>query len=525
MRPEQRQLLTPRMIQSMEILQMPLAALEERIEQELQSNPVLELREPDGSEPAEGFDVAAESDNQAREEFSEGEQALVVKENNDADDFDRLEKISEYLENEEFATNSSNYRQAASYDGERDKKMDALNNTAARVSNLTEHLLEQWMFVEAPEAVKKAGEILISYVTPEGYVTTDLETIQRDSTKTPLKLEDLQAALKLVQNLEPAGVGARNLRECLLLQLDQIEEDEEEEGHDLELERRLVSDHLKDLEMNRYPQMSKKLGRPIDEIQRAVRRLGRLHPHPGKQIGIDEAPPVTPDAIIYLDEDTDKYEIQMTNDPAPNLYISGTYRKMLKQRSAEKNGHASANGHTGGGHGGAGFGGKPIDKQTREFLSNNVRNARWLLESIEQRRSTILRVIRQVVDAQKEFFDKGPEYLKPLPMIEVADRLGIHVATVSRAVSEKWIQTPRGVFPLRRFFSGGTTNADGDDMSWDAVKEKLKIIIDNEDKNTPLNDDEIVEKLQDQGIDIARRTVAKYRKILNIPTARQRKEF
>ena len=259
--------------------------------------------------------------------------------------------------------------------------------------------------------------------------------------------------------------------------------------------------------MNRYPQISKKLGRPIEELKVAVKRLSRLHPHPGKQVGIDEAPPVTPDAIIYLDEDTGKYETRMTNDAVPSLYISGRYRKMLKNRTADKNGHA------------------PIDKKTREFLANNVRNARWLLESIEQRRGTILRVIKQVVDAQKDFFDKGPEYLKPLPMIEVADRLGIHVATVSRAVSEKWIQTPRGVFPLRRFFSGGTTNAEGQDMSWDAVKEKLRLIIDNEDKQNPINDDDIVEKLKEQGIDLARRTVAKYRKILNIPTARQRKEF
>jgi len=168
---------------------------------------------------------------------------------------------------------------------------------------------------------------------------------------------------------------------------------------------------------------------------------------------------------------------------------------------------------------------KAVDKKTREFLSTNVRNARWLIESIEQRRNTIYRVIRAVVDAQKDFFDKGPEHLKPLPMIQVADQLGIHVATVSRAVSEKWIQTPRGVFPLRRFFSGGTTSADGEDMSWDAIKEKLKAIIAEEDKRNPLNDDQIVAKLKAQGIDIARRTVAKYRKLLNIPTARQRREY
>ena len=218
-----------------------------------------------------------------------------------------------------------------------------------------------------------------------------------------------------------------------------------------------------------------------------------------EEIGGDEAPSITPDAVVSYNEESDKYEIEMLNDPAPSLYISGRWRKYLKEKRG--------------------------DKQTREFLMNNVRNARWLIESIQQRRSTIHRVIRAVVNAQRDFFDKGPEHLKPLPMINVADQLGIHVATVSRAVSEKWIQTPRGVFPLRRFFSGGTTSAEGEEMSWDAVKEKLKAIIDKENKLEPLNDDEIVEKLKEQGIELARRTVAKYRKILDIPTARQRREF
>jgi RNA polymerase sigma-54 factor len=503
MRMEQRQLLTPRMIQSMEILQLPLMALEERIEQELQNNPVLELREPE--QEAATATENGEAADEARQQYSEEEQALVVREDGDGhEDFERLAKISEFLENEEFVTNGS-FRQLSSGssfdgDGERDRKLDAMNNTAARGENLAEHLLNQWAFVEVPmPEVHAAGEVLINYIDAEGYLRTPLEQIQKDSKK-PLKLEDLTEALRLIQTLEPAGVGARDLSECLQLQLRALQEDEEAaEGHDFELERALVSDHLKDLEMNRYPQISKKLGRPIDDIKAAVKRLARLHPHPGKQIGADEAPPITPDAIIYFDEDTGKYEIEMTNDPAPNLTISGMWRKFLKDKRG--------------------------DKKTREFLSNNVRNARWLIESIEQRRSTIQRVIRAVVDAQKEFFDKGPEFLKPLPMISVADQLGIHVATVSRAVSEKWIQTPRGVFPLRRFFSGGTTNSDGEDMSWDAVKEKLKAIIAEEDKNNPLNDDEIVEKLKEQGIDLARRTVAKYRKILNIPTARQRKEY
>jgi RNA polymerase sigma-54 factor len=374
-----------------------------------------------------------------------------------------------------------------------------MTNTAARNEPLGESLLRQWAFVECSPEVKAAGEALINYIDADGYLRTDFEVIIRES-KRPITVEQLTEALKLVQTLEPSGVGARNLRECLLIQLDALADDSEmAEDHDFELEKKLVTDHLKDLEMNRYPQISRKLGREITEIQAAVRGLSRLHPHPGRLVGGEDPPPVTPDATIYFDEESGKYEVKMSRDRTPNLFISAMYRKMLKERSC--------------------------DKKTREFLANNVRNARWLLESIEQRNSTIQRVIKVVVEAQKEFFDKGPEFLRPLPMILVADQLGIHVATVSRAVSEKWLQTPRGIIPLRKFFSGGTTNADGEDMSWDAVKEKLKVIIENEDKLNPLNDDEIVEKLKEQGIEIARRTVAKYRKILNIAPARQRREF
>ncbi len=494
-----RQLLTPRMIQSMEILQLPLMALEERIEQEIQNNPVLELREIENEPASDGAVTTTESPAPPEhDEFSEGEQALVVKDNA-SDDFERLARISDYFENEEFSTNGgSNFRQS-SYDGERDKKLDAMNNTAARGITLLDHLLGQWSFVDCSPSVRAAGEAIINQIDAEGYLRIDLEQVQKES-RQPISMEDLQTALKLVQGLEPAGVGARNLQECLLIQLNALAADEEaSEGHDFELERALIVDHLKDLEMNRYPQISRKLGRPIEELKHAVKKLASLHPHPGKQVGSDDAPPIIPDAIIYYDEDTDKYEIEMTNDPAPNLYISGMWRKYLKEKKG--------------------------DRKTREFLSNNVRNARWLIESIEQRKSTIMRVIRAVVDAQREFFDKGPEFLRPLPMILVADQLGIHVATVSRAVSEKWIQTPRGVFPLRRFFSGGTQSAEGEDMSWDAVKEKLKAIIGDEDHSNPLNDEDIVIKLKEQGIDLARRTVAKYRKILNVPTARQRKQY
>lgn len=494
MRMDQRQILTPRMIQSMEILQLPLTALEERIDQELQSNPVLELRTDDPDEPTTPLEAHADDDS---------ERMLVVDDQRTsaAEDFARLDRLADYLDNEEFATNDA-FRpgpRASSFDGERDRKLDAMANTAARGQSLVEHLLDQWSLLEIPAQLDAPGRAIIRHIDADGYLRTPLEEV-RDAMKNPASPEDLSAALRFVQTLEPAGIGARDLAECLLLQLDALEEDEElAEGHDFDLERSLIRDHLRDLELNRYPQLSRKLDRSIDDIKAAVRRLSRLHPHPGRIIGRDEAPPITPDATVYFDEETGKYEIRMAREPADDLYISGTYRRMLKDKGTEKS--------------------------TREFLANNVRNAKWLIEAIQQRSSTLKRVIRVVVDAQRDFFEKGPEALRPLPMITVADQLGIHVATVSRAVSEKWIQTPRGVYPLRRFFSQGTTAASGEDMSWDAVKEKIRVIIADEDKQNPLNDDEIVEKLKSQGIDLARRTVAKYRKILNIPTARQRREF
>src|SRR5687768_720696 len=226
MRPEMRQLLTPRMIQSMEILQLPLALLEERIEQELQNNPVLEL---DAANAEDGGRMEVVSQADGRDERSEGERPLMLSAEEDsrsAKEFERLEKISEFLENEEFFTNQSYQRASSSFDGERDKKLDAMTNTAARGMDLSESLLNQWAFIECSPAVKAAGQAIINYINSDGYLKTDLELIQKES-KTPLALADLQEALVLIQTLEPTGIGARNLKECLLIQLDALEEDPE----------------------------------------------------------------------------------------------------------------------------------------------------------------------------------------------------------------------------------------------------------------------------------------------------------
>ncbi len=485
---------------------MPMAALEEKIEQELATNPVLELKTSD----PDAYPISraeAEADSLANRRHSEEERPLNIS-STDADtagDFNRLEKLGEYLANEEFSTNDYHTRSSGGTgggDGERDGKMDALANSPDHHANLTDHLLAQWRLVSALPDVQHAGQLIISRIENDGYLRIPLEQLATDEAGTGVTRGLLETTLRLVQQLDPAGVGARDLPECLLLQLDALDRDDElSEGHDFLLERALVRYHLKDLEANRYPLIAKRLERSIDDIKAAVRRLSRLPAHPGRSISSETSQPIFPDAIIRYDPDTKAYTIEMARDPAANLSLSKIYQRMVQKPT----------------EGGA-------DKTTREFLMNHVRNAKWLLESIQQRQNTLQRVIRQVLDHQRDFFDNGPEHLRPLPMIDVADRLGIHVATVSRAVSEKYIQTPRGIFPLRRFFSGGTTSEDGTDMSWDAVKEKLKAIIAEEDKHKPLSDDDLAARLGEQGITLARRTVAKYREQLGLPTARQRKQ-
>ena len=267
----------------------------------------------------------------------------------------------------------------------------------------------------------------------------------------------------------------------------------------LRIERLLVSDHLKDLEGNRLPRIAKILGLSIDQIEAAKMNLRKLDARPGRMLADDHVQTITPDAVVEYDDEHDRYAAYLCDGRVPSVQINTAYAAMSSDKS--------------------------IDKKTREFISTNMRSARWLIDAISQRHQTLLRVILVVIEAQREYFDQGPQALRPLPMTLVADQLGIHVATVSRAVSEKYLQTSRGIVPLRMFFSGGTQTEDGESMSWAAIQAKLEQIIENEDKQKPCSDDQLVEKLKQEGIDIARRTVAKYRKQLNIPAARQRRVY
>ncbi|MGB2820096.1 MAG: RNA polymerase factor sigma-54 [Phycisphaerae bacterium] len=485
LRLEQQMKLAPRIIQAMEILQLPMLALQERIDAELESNPVLEMQGPEVDEeaPPEPEDYTEDR----------GEQPMVVDDSNgNQEDFQRLADFEDEFGRESIEPDAP-YRPRRAVTDDRDPKMAAMANAPAPSESLNEYLLHQWSFVEADEDVKAAGRLIINFIEEDGYLRTPLEELL-ERTRDPMTIELLTEALRRVQQLDPTGVGARDVSECLLLQLAV----EAAAGRDVTLETEVVSRFLRDVEMNRLPQIAKRAGRSVEEIKAAIENISHLNPFPGHLVGTRTVPIITPDALVELDDDGEIY-VTMADGNSPRLHISKSYRRLARNRETER--------------------------EAKQFLRKNIRSAQWLISAIQQRRETVRRVVGEVFLAQRGFLEFGQEALKPLPMMDVARKVGVHVATVSRAVAGKYIQTPKGIFPLRMFFSGGTRTADGQDVSWNAVKAKLKEVVNNEDKSRPLNDDQLAEELNRHGIDIARRTVAKYRNLLKIPPARKRREY
>ena len=491
MRMSQQMKLAPRMIQSMEILQLPMLALQERVEQELESNVALEIVEPQGD---------ADSIAEARDDDQLDARELVVSDSPSAtEDWQRL---SEFESSHQMDNEYSSQKFSRSRAGERDRKMDALANTPARSKGLAEVLLEQWSIEEIDPDLSQIGALLISYIDDDGLLGADLETILDQNRNVPgqdLSIERLGEALDEIQKrLEPAGIGARTRRECIILQIDRSEA---EPGHDPGFAdvRRMVTDHFDDLLQNRLPKISEEAGMSMERIHTAMGLMRKLRISPGRDLVQVEVRPIIPDVIVEFDDHSGEYVAALSDGLLPTLRIAKRYEKMAKDRN--------------------------VDKETREFVGDNVRSAQWLIESINQRKNTLLRVVYVVLARQRDFLDHGPQHLKPLPMIEVADQLGIHVGTVSRAVADKWLQTPRGLVPLRKCFTGGTETDSGQTMSWEAIKAKLKDIVDDEDKSQPYSDAGLVDMLRKSGIDIARRTVVKYRQQMDIPPARRRKVF
>ncbi len=478
----QKQILAPRMIQSMEILQLPVLALEERIEQEMNENPMLEQRERDPDMPDE---VPAHEDSDAP---TVEEKELVVDEAHDnQDDFERLVEMGQEFPD---AFDDGPSRSRGQLEEMSDRKHDVIANIAARAETLQHFLEMQLGELELDDEVRDLAERIVSTLDSNGYLKTSLEDLLPPDVDNRV-LDLAKKALTLVQSLEPAGVGARNLSECLLLQL-------RPEMPMYEEVRALITHHLEDLRDNRLPAIERRTGYSIPRIQAAWNQLRRLNPKPGADFTSAVAPTVTPDVFLEPQDDG-TYKVILEEGRVPSLRISAYYRKRLAS------GEATA--------------------EEREFIKRKITAAQWLIESIEQRRSTLTRVSQAIVDHQVRFIRDGGDSLEPLKMQQIADKVGVHVTTVSRAVDDKWIQTPRGIFPLKRFFVGGTKSDDGEDVAWDAIRIKLQEVVDGEDKTDPYSDDALVRELKKHGLNVARRTITKYRLKMDIPSSRQRRDW
>ena len=480
---KQTQTLAPRMIQSMEILQMPLIELQEKIEQELSENPILEMREQDPNLPDEPEPEKTEGPDVEQKE-------LVVDETGkNEDDFERLLNLeNEFPDHFDGKPKTSSNR----VQDEINRQHDLIANIADSKVTLHDHLHMQLGELDIPPELERMCERIVSSLAPDdgGYLKVALpDLLPANAGEDQLVLAE--QALKVVQSLDPPGIAARSLKECLLLQLTS-------DLPFIDEMKTLINDHLEDMRDNRIPHIQKATGYTFDQIQDAWDQLKKLNPKPASQFSERIVQAVTPDLKAELD-DKGNYVVKMDEGPGRRLFISKYYRDRLSSGEASKD--------------------------EKEFIKRKVMSAQWLIESIEQRRSTLSRVAQEILIHQKEFLDRGPRFIKPLKMQQIADIVGVHVTTVSRAVDDKWIDTPRGIFPLRKFFVGGTQTQDGHDVAWDEIRIKLQEIIDAEDKAKPFSDDELVNRLKAEGFPVARRTVTKYRKKMGIPSSRQRRDW
>jgi RNA polymerase sigma-54 factor len=489
MRMSQQMKLAPRMIQSMEILQLATMDLQERIDQELAENFLLEQSTPDGSSASDDGEAEA-ANGEPMEAVADKEvegRELDAGDSNNTSDFERLLEISQEWPDDNYTSGSK--ASGNRIDEEGDRQHDVMANAETRPQTLHEYLLDQFHYFDSPPTIREFGEYLIQNLDANGRFQSSLPELIQVFGR-PISQDDADRALKLIQRLDPPGVGARDLKECLLLQITP-------ETPLRDVLHTIISQHLDDIVQNRLPLIERKTGYPLDAIKSAIEQMRTLNPYPGRGFAQTSSQSITPELSVDKDDDG-KWTVKLLDEHVPQLRISRRYLQMLEQNP---------------------------DPATREFIKRKLESARWLIDAIEQRYSTLKKVAQTIVDKQTEFLDYGPEHIKPLKMEDVAQVVGVHVTTVSRAVADKYMATPRGIFSLKRFFGGGTTTESGEEVAWDIIRIKLKEIVDHEEKHDPLSDDALVIELAKQGYQLARRTVTKYRKALNIPSSRQRREY
>jgi len=494
LRQEQRQILTQRMIQSMEILQLTWLQLERRVDQELEQNPVLELESESPSDERSPDIDSSVASNRDEETSPSAEHEPEIQFEHAVEHVESTEEFSiadDFAQSYSDTIDESPVRSQNWLEAQETLRTDAFANLECPGETLQAYLCQQLDWFDLSEPLLDMVLRIINNLDSFGYFPYELDDfLGEDPTDEELQLAE--EALSLVKRLEPTGVGGKDLRDCLLLQIDP----ESEYAKILQI---LITSYLEDISANRLPNIAKKMDVSLDIIQGAVAVLRRFCPRPSAGFGRNTAPVIIPDVIVEKTE-TGTYQVRTEDGRTPQLRVNKFYKDLLERRDT--------------------------DKETKAYVRKKVGAAQWLLDAIEQRRSTLLKVTQAIVDHQIDFFEQGQQALKPLKMQQIADVIGMHVTTVSRACDEKWLASPQGIFPLRRFFMTGLTVVDGsENVANDVVRLKIQELIDKEDKNDPLSDDAIVKMLEIEGVHVARRTIVKYRQLLGIPSSRGRRQW
>jgi RNA polymerase sigma-54 factor len=467
----QKLIMTPSLQQAIKLLQLSKLELQEVLNQELLENPLLE----ESSEETKQEEAEVEAQEQKPEEEAKPEQTK------EKDSFDEIDYDAYFQDYIEYGYNPRMNEEHEEF---------PIENTLTRPPNLADHLTWQLGMSDAAPKIKEIVTFLIGNVDEDGYLRATNEEIEAAGPAYPQ--EDVEKAVDLLQSFDPIGVGARDLRECLLLQLRYLEVENEH----VEL---IIRDYWQMFMNRQFVPLAKTLGIDLKELEAIVEVIKHLDPKPGRKYSNERAIYVEPD--VYVHKVGDEYLIILNEDGMPKLRINGSYRQLLNSMDSKSDG------------------------ETVNYIKEKIRSAVWLIKSLDQRQRTIYKVAESIVKHQREFLEKGIDFLRPLVLRDVADDIQMHESTVSRVVSNKYMHTPRGLFLMKYFFHSGIDSEYGEDISSLTVKRKIQTFIEQEDPRKPLSDSKIMKILNDEGINIARRTVAKYRDELNIPSSTDRKQI
>ena len=478
------QKMAPQLIQSLQLLQMSTLQLELEIQQQMELNPLLEEN------------LELEEDNEEEEEEEEAVDEGLKEEEDLPED---MEEVNwDALLEEQFDQSSYN-TERTEYDPNWEVDREPQENRITTIPPLVQQLYEQLALSGLEDLEREVGEYIIGNLDDKGYLSCSTEEI---AGLLEMPIETIDKVLAVIQTFDPPGIGARSLQECLLIQLKQSEDRHRDRA------LQIVRAHMEDLTKRRFTRITRALGISQEELRDALELIQGLQPHPGSLSSSDynglltldtEVAYITPDLLV--EKVGDDWVVSLTDGTLPALHINATYTKLLK--NSRRNGK----------------------NEVQSYVSKKLNDARWLINAIHQRRTTMLKVANYLVRAQMGFFENGPAFLRPMVLQDVADAVEMHVSTISRVSNGKYMQTPHGVFELKYFFDSRVSTDDGEDVSARSVKERISRLVGDEDKGKPLSDQEIADVLSEDGLQIARRTVAKYRDQLGIPSQRYRKEL